>query len=58
MLTNLQVSLIMYDLFLPPGFNPTVDEPFRTHSRMGVGVWGRGKKPHIPKICHTYPTIM
>ena len=35
-------------------FNPIQDGPFRGCSQMWAGV----KTPPLPKICHTYPTIM
>ena len=35
--------------------NPVQDGPFRCCSQMGVGV---GQKAPLPKICHTYPTMM
>ena len=37
------------------GFNSIQDGLFRGCSRMG---WGRGQKGPLPKICHTYPTMM
>ena len=41
--------------FYKPGINPIQDGHFRGCSRMGRGQ----KKPSsLPKICHTYPTIM
>ena len=35
-------------------FNPIQEGLFRGCSRMG----GEPKRPHLPKICHTYPTMM
>ena len=34
-------------------FNPIQDGLFR-----GCHGWGRGNKAPLPKICHTYPTMM
>ena len=36
-------------------FNPIQEGLFRGCSRMGGG---EPKWPHLPKICHTYPTMM
>ena len=51
-------SLVTWDFFarrkIHKFSNPIQDGPFRGCSRMG---WG-AKRPPIPKICYTYPTIM
>ena len=39
-------------------FNHIQDGPFQGSSHMGVGGWGGGKKVSLPKIYHTYPTMM
>ena len=41
-----------FDCTNEDNFNPTQDRPFRGCSRKG------GQKGSLPKICHTYCTIM
>ena len=40
---------------IKPLFSPIQDWQFRCCSRMGVG---QKDPPPLPKICHTYPTMM
>ena len=48
-----KLSFILYWFFNT--FNPVQDGIFLGCSRMG---WGIAKRPHLPKICCTYPTMM
>ena len=48
-----KLSFILYWFFNT--FNPVQDGIFLGCSRMGGGI---AKRPHLPKICCTYPTMM
>ena len=39
-------------------FNPIQDALFRGCSLIGEGEGGTKRPPPLPKICHTYPTMM
>ena len=45
-------SIKFLEVILYEHINPIQDGPFRGYSRMG------GQKAPLPKVCHTYPTMM